>query len=193
MNAQETRCGDPVGESAMAQVPPDERRASRSGANPRAGPYGRCGAGCREDAGRVIEPRNRYSRGHQDSPPSNCEGKADGFHAPEGSRPGRVTGERSGHHRGRRAGQVCRGGVRERGRATMRLGKVPDRGAGGENLRAQRGGVILGPGWECRRGSHHGSGARGRTAGRREGVVAVVAEPSTEGLWGRTPAEQVGN
>ena len=30
----------------------------------------------------------------------------------------------------------------------MLLGNVPDRGAGVENLRAQRGGVILGPGWE---------------------------------------------
>jgi hypothetical protein len=73
----------------------------------------------------------------------------------------------------------------------MLLGNVPDRGAGVENLRAQRGGVVLGPSWECRRGSLQGIGERGTTEGRRDGVVAVVAEHSTEGLRG-SPAGREG-
>ena len=52
---------------------------------PRKGPYE---AGCSEDAGRVIEPRKVYSRGHEDIPPEVIEGKADGLQAPEGSSPG---------------------------------------------------------------------------------------------------------
>jgi len=53
---------------------------------PRKGPYE---AGCSEDAGRVIEPRNVYSRGQEDIPQGRFEGKADGLQAPEGSNPGR--------------------------------------------------------------------------------------------------------
>jgi hypothetical protein len=34
------------------------------------------------------------------------------------------------------AGHASRGGTRERGSATTRLGHVPERGAGGETLRA---------------------------------------------------------
>jgi len=68
----------------------------------------------------------------------------------------------------------------------------PDRGAGVENLRAQQGGVVLGPGWECRRGSHQGLGERGTTEGRRDGVVAVGAEPSTEGLRARPAGREGG-
>jgi hypothetical protein len=45
-------------------------------------------AGGSEDAGRVIEPRNVYSRGQEDIP-QKFEGKADGLQAPEGSNPGR--------------------------------------------------------------------------------------------------------
>jgi hypothetical protein len=56
-------------------------------------------------------------------------GKADGFHAPEGSSPGPVTGDRSGYHRGLRAEHVFRGVARERGRATCFLVQVPDWGA----------------------------------------------------------------
>ena len=52
---------------------------------PRKGPYE---AGCSEDAGRVIEPRKVYSRGHEDIPQGGTEGKADGFQWPEGSSPG---------------------------------------------------------------------------------------------------------
>ena len=44
-------------------------------------------AGVSEEAGRVIEPRNMYSRGQQDNL-SGIEGKADGLQAPEGSSPG---------------------------------------------------------------------------------------------------------
>src|SRR6266446_4055794 len=52
---------------------------------PRKGPYG---AGRSEKAGRVIEPRNVYSRGRQDNPQGGGEEKADGLQAPEGSSPG---------------------------------------------------------------------------------------------------------
>ena len=45
-------------------------------------------AGVSEDAGRVIEPRNVYSRGQQDNPQGGAEEKADGLQAPEGSSPG---------------------------------------------------------------------------------------------------------
>ena len=54
---------------------------------PRQGPYG---AGCREQAGRVMEPRKVYSRGHKDIPQGGFEGKADGVQALEGSSPGRA-------------------------------------------------------------------------------------------------------
>ena len=52
---------------------------------PRKGPYE---AGCSEKAGRVMEPRNGYSRGQQDIPQGRIEGKADGFQWLEGSSPG---------------------------------------------------------------------------------------------------------
>ena len=54
---------------------------------PRKGPYE---AGGSEKTGRVIEPRNVYSRGQKDIPQGGTEGKADGLQAPEGSNPGRV-------------------------------------------------------------------------------------------------------
>ena len=44
-------------------------------------------AGGSEEAGRVMEPRNMYSRGQKDSL-SGIEVKADGLQAPEGSSPG---------------------------------------------------------------------------------------------------------
>jgi len=47
-------------------------------------------AGGSEEAGRVIEPRNGYSRGHKDISPRGTERKADGLDAPEGSSPGDV-------------------------------------------------------------------------------------------------------
>ena len=47
-------------------------------------------AGVSEDAGRVIEPRNGYSRGQKDISQGGTERKADGVQAPEGSSPGRV-------------------------------------------------------------------------------------------------------
>jgi hypothetical protein len=46
------------------------------------------GTGGSEEAGRVIEPRNAYSRGQEDIPQGGIEGKADGFQWPEGSSPG---------------------------------------------------------------------------------------------------------
>jgi hypothetical protein len=70
------------------------------------------------------------------------------------------------------AGHASRGGTRERGSATTRLGHVPERGAGGETLRAQPGGVVLSPGWECSRGSPQGIGERGTTEGPRAGPPA---------------------
>ena len=45
------------------------------------------GAGCSEDAGHVIEPRNGYSRGQQDNPHGRTEENADGFQWPEGNSP----------------------------------------------------------------------------------------------------------
>ena len=46
------------------------------------------GAGGSEDAGRVMEPRNEYSCGHEDISQGRNERKADGFQWPEGSSPG---------------------------------------------------------------------------------------------------------
>ena len=74
-------------------------------------------AGVSEEAGRVIEPRNMYSRGQKDSL-SGIEAKADGLHAPEGNNPVCDTGECAGHHRGLRARHVFRGVARELGRTT---------------------------------------------------------------------------
>ena len=72
------------------QVPPDQSLASRSGANSTCQPSkGRTKLEWSEDAGRVIEPRNVYSRGQEDIPQDGIEGNADGVHAPEGSSPGR--------------------------------------------------------------------------------------------------------
>ena len=48
-------------------------------------------AGCSEVTGRVIEPRNKYSRGpFVDNLSSKPKGKADGLHCPEGSSPGSI-------------------------------------------------------------------------------------------------------
>jgi hypothetical protein len=67
------------------------------------------GAGGDEHAGRVIEPRNDYSCGHQDNPQDGQEARADGFQWPEatvsGSRrqeSGTPPGSKSGacRHRG---------------------------------------------------------------------------------------------
>ncbi len=44
-------------------------------------------AGVSEDAGRVMEPRNVYSRGQKDISQGGTERKADGLQAPEGSSP----------------------------------------------------------------------------------------------------------
>jgi hypothetical protein len=54
---------------------------------PRKGPYE---AGWSEGAGRVMEPRNWSSRGHEEIPQGRSEGKADGWPALEGSSPGRA-------------------------------------------------------------------------------------------------------
>jgi hypothetical protein len=73
-------------------------------------------AGVSEEVGRVIEPRNMYSRGQKDSL-SGIEVKADGLQAPEGNNPVCDRGECAGHHRGLRAGHVFTGVARELGRA----------------------------------------------------------------------------
>jgi len=56
-------------------------------------------AGVREEAGRVMEPRNMEGRGQQDRL-SGLAANADGVHAPEGNHPVGDTGECAGHHRG---------------------------------------------------------------------------------------------
>jgi hypothetical protein len=50
--------------------------------------------------------------------PQRIDGKADGWHVPEGSSPGCVMAKQTGHHRGLRAGHVIRGVTRELGGAT---------------------------------------------------------------------------
>jgi hypothetical protein len=42
-------------------------------------PQGEYEAGGSEDAGRVMEPRNEYSRGHMDNSQGGNERNADGF------------------------------------------------------------------------------------------------------------------
>ena len=60
----------------MAQFPPDQSLASRSVVNTRRRPRERgSGAGCSEDAGRVIEPRKTSSLWSEDNFPTKREGK----------------------------------------------------------------------------------------------------------------------
>jgi hypothetical protein len=73
------------GTSSLTNASPAGQERTR--VPPRQGPYG---AGGSEKAGRVIEPRNVSSRGHQDIPQGGFEGKADGVQAPEGRSPGCV-------------------------------------------------------------------------------------------------------
>ena len=84
-------------------------------------------AGVREEAGRVIAPRNMESRGHEESL-SGIEAKADGVPAPDGNHPVCGTGECAGYHRGLRAGQVFTGVTRERGRTPCLRASFPDWG-----------------------------------------------------------------
>ena len=44
----------------------------------------------REEAGRVMEPRKKESRGHQETAQRRIEENADGFQWPEGSSPRRA-------------------------------------------------------------------------------------------------------
>ena len=95
---------------------------------PRQGPYG---AGWSEQAGRVLEPRNGESGGRRKKS-RRC------------ARAGRQAswvreGESAGPHRGRRAGQVCRGVTRERGRALGRRVPGPAWGTGGPQALAGTG------------------------------------------------------
>lgn len=177
--------------AGLTSHPPDASPAGRERTR-RQRRQGVGAAGGRGDAGRVIEPRNVSRRGHQESPPSHGEGES--RRCPGAGRPQSWTreGECGGHPRGRSAGQAFTGVTRARGRATTLLGNGPDRGAGRENLRAQRGGVVLGPGGACSRGSPQGIGGRGTTEGRRAGVGAVVAEQSPEGLRARGSADREG-
>jgi len=86
-------------------------------------------AGGREQGGRVSEPRNMSSRGHEDSR-RGSEAKADGWQAPDGHKPGGDSGEGTGHPRGLRAGPGCRGGTRERGSTTCLRAPLPEWGTG---------------------------------------------------------------
>jgi hypothetical protein len=89
VKTQAIGCCYPVGEnrkrskSHLTHASPARQQGTR--VPPRKGPYE---AGGSAKAGRVIEPRNWYSRGHQDIPQGCIEGKADGVHALEGSSPG---------------------------------------------------------------------------------------------------------
>jgi hypothetical protein len=96
-------------------------------------------AGGSAEAGRVIEPRNMSSRGQQDSR-SGSAAKAAGLQAPAGNHPGGDTGEDAGYHRGLRAGPVCSGGTRERGRTPGLRASCPAWGPGRPKARACPGG-----------------------------------------------------
>jgi hypothetical protein len=73
-----------------------------------------------EGAGRVMELRKRYSRGQRISP---CKRTQSRRYPVNGRQPsGTRQGERTGHHRSLRAGQVITGVIRELGRASRLLG-----------------------------------------------------------------------
>jgi hypothetical protein len=76
---------------ARAHVPPDDRRASTSGANATCTPSkGSTELEGAEDTGRVMEPRNTYRCGQQAISQRGTEGKADSVQWPEGSSPRRA-------------------------------------------------------------------------------------------------------
>ena len=130
--------------------------------------------------GRVSEPRQGSSGGPQEIP-SRDEGERRRRPC-AGRQPSWVReGECPGHHRGLSAGPVSRGVTRARGSATTRLGKCRI-GEPGEHISEPS---RVAWAWDLA-GSDaadhpRGLGARGTTEGRRDGVVAVVAEQRPEG------------
>ena len=137
-------------------------------------------AGVSEEAGRVMEPRNVGSRGQKESL-SGLEANADGVHAPAGNTPVCDPGACAGPHRGLRAGQVCRGGTRERGRANGLLvePQVEECRPSRERLPAQRGGASLSS--EPCGGKHR----EHKESGVRHGIGGGEGEPNDPemGSW----------
>ena len=122
-------CGCPGGANRTVQVLPDSRRANRSGAHPRAAPHGAVRSrGEQEDRPRHGAPQGveSWTRGSL----SSSHGEASRRLARAGRPQSWVReGECAGPHRGLRAGQVCRGGTRERGRALCLRDQRPGMGA----------------------------------------------------------------
>jgi hypothetical protein len=166
--------------AAEAQVPPDQRLTSRSGANPRASQSWGYGAGCREKAGRVIEPRHVYSRGQKDrhwlvSGESRrvASGGRQQSWMRDGDPCGTPPGSQSGAcvHRGHsgtweRHDSPCR---RYRRREPVENIPVPSEVTWSWDLAGSK-----------EQGHRQGIGGPGTTEGRREGVVAVVADHRTD-------------
>ena len=151
---------------------------------PRKGPYG---AGCSEDAGRVIEPRNGYSRGQRGYPSSGHRGESRRC-----ARAGRQQscaryGKWAGHHRGLRAGHVYIGVTRELGRATCLLVENPD---AGDRVTKSPGVVwALRPGHEpfgetTNEGSTQGIGVASDTRSPLRGGGGSRSGASYRGKWG---------
>ena len=107
---------------AQNQVPPGQSLASRPVGNPTCKP----GNGSTELGGTrkqaallspeigIVVDRRINSRGRK-------RGKADAFHAAEGSSPRHARAKCAGHHRGLRTGHVSRGATRKLGRANCLL------------------------------------------------------------------------
>ena len=160
-----------------AQVPPDESRAHRSGANPRASP-----------PGAVRSRGERGDRPRDGAPPWGAWWEADGFQCREGSRPGCV-----------RARAQDTPGVCERGMAAEgergHVGEPPvsvwqTRSGGPGDHRPWRARALppgYAPVWETtHEGSRPGMGTRATSAAPGDGEAAVVAAHRTgEGRAGR--------
>ncbi len=169
------------------QVPPDSRRANRSGAHPRASPSGavrsRVERGCRpcDGAPPCVE---WWTQGY----PSRGYGGESRRYPVAGRQPSWARyGEGPGHHRGLRAGHGARGGRRERGRATGLLDHSPGLGDRATTGPGVTGGFLLVPspsGETTNSGSRQGIGATRdqrspprRTEGGRRGA-------EYRGRWG---------
>ena len=162
----------------MVQVPPDQRLASRSVVTSTCTPSnGRTRAGWSEDAGRVIEPRNEYSRGQEDISPGGTKGSRR-FPVAGRQQSWVRYGEFAGHHRGLRAGHVSHRGSSGTWESHLSPCHIPGLGD-----RVTKGpGVVRGfpPGHEPVRDTTNGrkrARYRGRATseGPETGRVAVVA------------------
>ncbi len=163
--------------AGTAPIPPDERLASRSGANPRASPQGGV--------------RSRVERGGRpcDGAPKSVESWTTGYvsQSSRGERrrfpvAGRQQswapyGECRGHHRGLRAGQAFLGVTWERGRTAWLLATCPERGTGRPQALAWPGG--LPPGCEPMRDPTNATEAR-KVSGRER--RAKQPETGREGV-----------